>query len=35
MIYKGLKYQGKTLLDHQYTFFKNEGQEGKMGLFWG
>jgi hypothetical protein len=33
MIYTGLKYQGKTPLDYQYTL-KNEGQEGKIVLFW-
>jgi hypothetical protein len=35
MIYTGLKYQGTTLY-YQYTLFlKNEGQEGKIGLFQG
>jgi hypothetical protein len=33
MIYTDLKYQGETPLDYQYTLLKNEGQEGKIGLF--
>jgi hypothetical protein len=35
MIPAGLKYQGKTPLDYQCTLIKNEGQEGKISLFWG
>jgi hypothetical protein len=35
MIYTGLKYQGETPLDYQYTLKKNEGQEGKIDFFQG
>jgi hypothetical protein len=36
MIDKDLMYQGKIPLDYHYilNFFKNEGQEGKINLFW-
>jgi hypothetical protein len=29
-----MKYQGKTPLNYQYMFNKNDGQEGKINLFW-
>jgi hypothetical protein len=29
-----MKCQEKTPLDYQYTLKKNEGLEGKTGLFW-
>jgi hypothetical protein len=32
MTYTGMKYQGETLLDHQYTLKENEEKEGKIGL---
>jgi hypothetical protein len=36
MIHTGLKQQGEISLDYQYTLnLKREGQEGKIGLFWG
>jgi hypothetical protein len=34
-MYTGLRHKGKTSLGYQYTLLKNEGQEGKIGPFWG
>jgi hypothetical protein len=34
MIDTSLKYQDEIPLNYQYTLKNNEGQEGKIGLFW-